>query len=83
MSKKKHYFYDKPISPNREQGYICKLLKKYTNMPATEELKKQIWEELQKEKFLGNITIPFKIVLRKDIYGKYPDTIEIILDTKV
>jgi hypothetical protein len=79
----KHFFYDRPILRNQEQDYINSILKKYRNTPATEELKQKIWEELQHEKHLGKITIPFKIALRKDPSKKFPDFIEIILDTKV
>jgi hypothetical protein len=79
----KHLFYDHPIVRNRQQEYINSLLKKYKKLPATEELKQKIWDELQNEKSLGNITIPFKIALRKDPSKKFPDFIEIILDTKV
>ena len=79
----KHFFYDKPIVRNQQQNYINSLLKKYKKEPATEELKQKIWDELQHEKSIGNITIPFKIALRKDPSKKFPDFIEIILDTKV
>ncbi len=81
--KQEHYFYDRPILRQQEQEYIEKLLQKYKKEPATEELKQKIWDELQQEKHKGNITIPFKIALRQDHYGRYPDTIEVILDTKV
>ncbi len=78
-----HYFYGHPINRNKEQEYINNLLKKYKKLPADEALKQKIWDELQQEKNLGNITIPFKIALRKDPSKKAPDFIEIILDTKV
>ena len=83
MDRHDHPFYDKFIFPRQEQNYIKNLLKKYKNEPVTEELKKKIWDELQNEKYLGNLSIPFKVVVRKDSYGRYPDYIEIILDTKV
>lgn len=76
-------FYDKHIHADREQEYIRNLMQKYRHEPVSEELKKKIWDELQQEKYLGNISIPFKVVTRRDIYGKYPDYIEVILDTKV
>lgn len=79
----KHFFYDRPIVRNQEQNYINNILKKYRKLPVTEELKQKIWEELQQEKYLGKITIPFKIALRKDPSRKFPDFIEVILDTKV
>lgn len=78
-----HPFYDFDILRSKEQKYIQNLLKKYNSEPVTEELKKKIWDELQMEKYHGRIRIPFKVVMRKDVYRKYPDYIEIILDTKV
>lgn len=78
-----HPFYGVEIIRRDQQQYIQDLLKKYKGEPATEELKKKIWDELQREKYLGNITIPFKIASRRDPYGKFPDVIEVILDTKV
>ncbi|HRD55075.1 MAG TPA: hypothetical protein PLC42_01630 [Parachlamydiaceae bacterium] len=78
-----HPFYGKKIVPRNEKEYIQNLLKKYRREEASEELKKKIWEELQKEKQLGNITIPFKLAVRRDPSGKFPSFVEIILDTKV
>lgn len=78
-----HPFYGVNILRKREQDYIQKILRKYKNEPATEELKKKIWDELQMEKSLGNLKIPFKVTLRKDPSKKYPDQVEVILDTKV
>lgn len=76
-------FYGKEIIRRKEQEYIHHLLKKYKDESPTEELKAKIWDELQMEKHKGSITIPFKVVMRRDIYKKYPDYIEVILDTKV
>lgn len=78
-----HPFYGYEIVRNEQQERIQTLLRKYKNEPASEELKKKIWDELQREKYLGHITIPFKVVLRRDPSGKYPDCVEVILDTKV
>jgi hypothetical protein len=78
-----HPFYGQEVYRNQQQKYIQNLLKKYKKEPATEELKKKIWDELQMEKHKGKITIPFKIVLRQDSSGKYPNFVEVILDTKV
>ena len=78
-----HPFYGVDIYARHEQEYIKSLLKKFKGQPVTEELKKKIWDELQREKYLGNIKIPFKVVTRRDATGKYPDAIEVILDTKV
>jgi hypothetical protein len=83
MEHQERPFYDKSIFADREQEYIQKILAKYKKEPVTEELKKKIWDELQQEKFLGRISIPFKVVLRRDSYNKYPPYIEIILDTKL
>lgn len=80
---KEHPFYGIDIIRRREQGYINNLLKKFNGEPVTEELKKKIWDELQMEKSQGRITIPFKVVMRRDVYKKFPDYVEVILDTKV
>lgn len=78
-----HPFYGINISRRQEQAYIQNLLKKYRHEPVTEELKAKIWDELQMEKYHGRINIPFKVVMRRDALRKYPDCIEVILDTKV
>ena len=80
---KEHPFYGVDIIRRNEEKYIKNLLKKYDKIPPTEELKAIIWDEMQMEKHKGNITIPFKIVMRKDASKKFPDYIEVILDTKV
>lgn len=78
-----HPFYGIEIVRREQHEYIQDLLKKYKNEPVTEELKKKIWDELQMEKHLGRIIIPFKMTSRRDPYGKFPEQIEVILDTKV
>lgn len=78
-----HPFYGHVIIRRQEQEYIQQLLKKYQHEPVSDELKKKVWDELQMEKHYGRITIPFKLAVRRDPYGKFPDAIEIILDTKV
>lgn len=78
-----HPFYGQEVIRNKEQNYIKTLLKKYENETANEELKQKIWNELQMEKYYGHITIPFKVTLRRDAAGLYPDFVEVILDTKV
>lgn len=84
MSKEEHNpFYGHAILRAKEQDYIKKLLEKYKHEPVSEELKKKVWDELQMEKHYGRITIPFKLGVRRDPYGKFPDVIEVILDTKV
>lgn len=83
MSDHHEFFYGYPILRQKEEEYIESLLKKYKGEPVTDELKSKIWEELQMEKHLGRVTIPFKIVMRRDPSGKFPEYIEVILDTKV
>lgn len=78
-----HPFYGTDIFRNREKKYIQNLLKKYRHETVNEELLHKIWDELQMEKHKGNIIIPFKVVMRRDSYKKFPDYVEIILDTKV
>ncbi len=78
-----HPFYGIEIVRNQEQEYIKNLLKKYRHEPVTDELKSKIWEELQMEKYHQRVTIPFKVVLRRDAMRKFPDYIQVILDTKV
>lgn len=78
-----HPFYGSDIFRSREQTYINKLLQKYRGEVANEELKKKIWDELQMEKYYGRIKIPFKVALRLDPLHKFPDYVEVILDTKV
>lgn len=78
-----HPFYGSEIIRRTQQEYVNDLLKKFKNEPVTNELLTKIWDELQNEKFLGRLTIPFKVVMRRDPTKKFPDYIEIILDTKV
>lgn len=78
-----HPFYDIEIIRRQEQIYINNLLKKYRYEPVSDELKGKIWEDLQMEKYHGRLTIPFKVIMRRDVLKKFPDYIEIILDTKV
>lgn len=82
-SEDEHPFYGIDIIRRKEQAYIQNLLKKYRHEPVTDELKAKIWDELQMEKHKGHLTIPFKVIMRRDALRKYPDYIEIILDTKV
>ncbi len=78
-----HPFYGVDIIRRREKEYIQQLLKKHLGEPVNEDLMRKIWDELQMEKYRGNITIPFKVVMTRDAQKKYPDYIEIILDSKV
>lgn len=83
MEEHEHPFYGHDIYADREQEHIENLLKKYRGEPVTDDLRKKIWDELQMEKYHGRVTIPFKIATRRDPTGKFPDFIEVILDTKV
>lgn len=83
MSETEVPFYGSRVYRRREQDHIRTLLRKYQNELVSDELKKQVYDDLMREKYLGHITIPFRVVLRKDAYGKYPNRIEVILDTKV
>lgn len=76
-------FYGKVIIRRKEEEYIKALLQKYRHEPVNDELKKKVWDELQMEKHYGRITIPFKLAVRMDPTGKFPDLLEVILDTKV
>lgn len=78
-----HPFYGHVIIRRKEEEYIKSLMQKYKHDPVNEELKKKVWDELQMEKHYGRITIPFKLAIRMDPYGKFPDLLEVILDTKV
>lgn len=78
-----HPFYGQEIIRRKEQEYITKILAKYRNEPVNDDLKKKVWDDLQMEKYRGNITIPFRVVGRYDATGKFPNFIEVILDTKV
>lgn len=82
-AEEEHPFYGVEIIRRREKEYIQNLLRKYKHEPVTEDLQRRIWDELQMEKHKGLITIPFKVIIRRDSHKKYPDHIEIILDTKV
>ncbi len=83
MSHSEHPFYGTHVLRNQQQVYIQNLLRKYQNEPVDDNLKKKVWDELQKEKYEGKITIPFKIAMRRDPQKRFPDCIEVILDTKV
>jgi predicted metal-dependent hydrolase len=80
---KRHFFYGRPVLRDREQQYIEELLAQYRHEPVDEKLKQKVWDDLQREKAHGRITIPFKVVMRNDATGKFPPLLEVILDTKV
>lgn len=83
MSQETHPFYGKQIVRREQNELIEEMVKKFRHLPANEELKGKIWEELQLAKYRGEITIPFQVALRRNPPGDFPDYIEIILDTKV
>lgn len=76
-------FYGVEVIRREQKELIKQLLEKYRHEPVSEELKGKIWDELQMEKYHGRITIPFKVVMRRDASRQYPDVIEVILDSKV
>lgn len=78
-----HPFYGKHVLRHKEEEVIETILSKYRKEPVTEALKEQIWNDLQMAKWEGKITIPFKVVMRRDIYGQFPEYVDIILDTKL
>ncbi len=83
MSEEEPPFYGYDIIRRTQEEIVSQILAKYKGEAVTDELKQKIWDELQMEKHHGNLTMPFKLAVRRDIYGKYPEFIEIILDTKV
>jgi hypothetical protein len=76
-------FYGKVINRRAEKEYIQSVVQQFKDRPVDEALKKEVWEKLMWEKHLGNVTIPFKLALRKDPQKLYPDHLEVILDSKV
>ena len=76
-------FYGIDIIRRTEEETVRKILQQFKNEPVTDELKKRIWDELQKAKFEGTLKMPFKVVMRRDRTRKYPEYVEVILDTKV
>ena len=76
-------YYGKVINRDGEQEYMQELLKKYRSEPVSEELRCKIYDEFMWEKHLGNITIPFQVVMQKDESGKGVNYIDIILEPKV
>lgn len=78
-----HPFYGHHIIRRTEKEKVEALLAKFKGEKPSEELQKKIWDELQRAKHAGEITMPFKVVMRRDARHKYPDSVEIILDTKV
>ena len=77
------FFFGKKIDPPSEKKLIESVLAKYRAKEATDELRKMIYTELMHMKAAGKISIPFQVVLRKDIFAKHRPFIEIVLDTKV
>lgn len=82
-TEEEHPFYGVHIIRREEKAHIQNLLEKYRGELVDEDLQRKIWDELQMEKYKGRITIPFKVIMRRDASKKFPDFIEIILDSKV
>jgi len=78
-----HPFYGFNIISRNEKDKVEEILKVFKDEPVTEELKKKIWDKLQMARHEGVISIPFKVVMRRDSTHKFPEHIEVILDTKV
>jgi hypothetical protein len=78
-----HLFYGKEIVREKQQEFIQQILHKYRNEKASEELKEKIYNDLFAEQHKGNITIPFKVLFKKDETGTHPPCIEVLLDTRV
>lgn len=83
MTEEEHPFYGYEILREREHATIEAILSKHKGKRADDTLKKEIYEELHDLKDKGVITIPFKVVLRKDLKVPEASYIEVILDTKV
>ena len=83
MSSHDKPFYGKWIISDDEEQRIKKLVAPYQKKPPTEEVRKEIYDLLSDARFRGEISIPFRVILYKDIYKKYPDRIEVLLETKV
>lgn len=83
MSHENHPFYGFEILKERQHAHIESVLAKYKGRNPDDSLKKEIYEELQALKSEGVVTIPFKVVLRKDPKNPLKNYVEVILDTKV
>lgn len=83
MAHKDHPFYGTVISRDQQQELIKEILAKYQHEPVDDALKEKVYNTLVHQKFLGRVTIPFRVVIRKDAQNQYPPHIEVILDTKV
>ena len=76
-------FYGKVIVPEEEQMLVDAVIEKYRSDVVDGDVHKKVYHDLMMEKHKGNITIPFQVNLVKDPYSRYPDYIEVILETKV
>lgn len=83
MEKKEHPFYGKTIVRRTQKQLVEGILEKYRHDVANESLKEKIWDDLQMAKHRGEITMPFQVVLKQDPSGIFPDSVEILLDSKV
>jgi len=83
MHEEEHPFYGYEILRERQHALIDTVLAKYKGRAPDDALKKEIYEELQSLKAAGQVTIPFKVVLRRDLKRPLKNYVEVILDTKV
>lgn len=78
-----HLFYEKQIVRDDEEEKIDAILSKYKNEKATPELRDKIWNDIMTARHMGQISIPVKVHLKQDPENKFPDYIEVALDTRV
>jgi hypothetical protein len=78
-----HHFYGKAISREQQEAYIQAILDEFGAVEASEELREKVYYRLMQEQHLGNVVIPFKVLLVKDESGNYPPHIDVVLDTRV
>jgi hypothetical protein len=76
-------FYGKQIIRREERERIERLVAKYRDEPASDLLCQKIYDELMWQKHLGEITIPFQVVLNRGSGEGGVDYIEILLESKV
>ncbi len=78
-----HHFYGSVISRHQQEELIESIVRKYRGLPATEELRQKVYDDLMLMKHEKKVTIPFKVLLKLDENGNSPPHIEVVLDTRV
>ncbi|MCB1136212.1 MAG: hypothetical protein KDK78_08090 [Chlamydiia bacterium] len=78
-----HHFYGSTISRQQQEEVIEHALAKYKGLPATEDLRQKVYNDLMLLKHEGAVTIPFKVLLKVDENRNTRPHIEVILDTRV